>query len=46
MPVLQAEAAALQRIMAALEQNQPARSVALNEEEAELGEWSGLSCSV
>ena len=32
------EAAALERIVAALEQNKPARSVALNEEEAELGE--------
>ena len=32
------EAAALQRIMAALEQNKPARSVDLSEEEAELGE--------
>jgi hypothetical protein len=31
------EAAALERIMAALEANKPARSVALNEEEAELG---------
>ncbi|KAL4429054.1 hypothetical protein ABPG77_006093 [Micractinium sp. CCAP 211/92] len=31
------EAAALQRIMAALEQGKPARSVELNEEEAELG---------
>lgn len=31
------EAAALQRIMAALEQNKPARSVELSEEEAELG---------
>lgn len=33
------EAAALQRIMAALEQGKPARSVELNEEEAELGGW-------
>jgi hypothetical protein len=33
----QVEAAALQRIMEALEKNQPARSVALNDEEAELG---------
>jgi hypothetical protein len=32
------EAGALQRIMAALESNKPARSVALNEEEEELGE--------
>lgn len=31
------EAAALQRIMTALEQNKPARSVELNDEEAELG---------
>lgn len=41
------EAAALARIMEALEQGKPARSVALNEEEAELGAcgrvggWSG-----
>jgi hypothetical protein len=38
------EAAALERIMAALEANKPARSVALNEEEAELGEWVPHAC--
>lgn len=35
------EAAALTRIMAALEANKPARSVELSEEEAELGAWVG-----
>lgn len=38
------EAVALGRIMEALEQGLPARSVALNEEEDEMGEWQRKRC--